>query len=72
MANLEKRGNYVPRRTREQRAYRLLIAGSASGVVGVVALVLAVAGTISAIWPILLIAIAAVCGLMFRGLTTRR
>jgi hypothetical protein len=72
MANLEKRGGYTPRRVREQRAYRLLLAGGASGVAGVVALVLSVAGTISALWPILLIAIAVLCGMMFRGLTSRR
>jgi hypothetical protein len=66
MADLEKRGAYTPRRVRERRAYRLVVAGSASGVAGVVALVLAVAGTISGFWPILLFVIAVLCGMGFR------
>ena len=31
MANLKRRGDYTPRRTREQRAYRLLLAGGTTG-----------------------------------------
>jgi hypothetical protein len=69
MANIEKRGGYTPRRVREQRAYRLVLAGGASGVAGVVALVLAVAGTISAIWPILLLIVAGLCVVGFRNST---
>jgi len=72
VANLEKRGAYTPRRTREQRAYRLVVVSGASGIAGVVALVLAVAGAISGFWPVLLIAIAAVCGLLFRSMTKPR
>jgi hypothetical protein len=69
MANIEKRGGYTPRRVREQRAYRLVLAGGASGVAGVVALILAVAGTISAIWPILLLIVAGLCVVGFRNST---
>ncbi len=72
VANLEKRGSYTPRRAREQRAYRLVVAGAASGVAGVVALVLSIAGVLSGFWPVLLIAIAAVCGLLFRSMVRPR
>jgi hypothetical protein len=61
MADLERRGSYTPRRVREQRAYRLVVAGSVAGVVGVVGLVLAVVGVVSAGWPILALIIAALC-----------
>ncbi len=72
MANLEKRGSYTPRRAREQRAYRLVVASGISGAAGVVALVLAIAGVLSGFWPVLLIAIAAICGLLFRGMVRPR
>jgi hypothetical protein len=61
MADLQKRGSYTPRRAREQRAYRLVVAGSAAGVVGVVSLVLAVAGVIGAVLPIIALIVAALC-----------
>ncbi len=48
VADIEKRGNYTPRRVREQRAYRLVVAGSVAGVIGVVGIVLAVVGVIGA------------------------
>ena len=70
MANIEKRGGYTPRRTREQRAYRMVVVGGASGVAGVVGLVLAVAGTISAIWPILLLIVCGLCVVGFRNATS--
>ena len=69
MSNLQKRGNYTPRRAREKRAYNLVVAGSVSGAAGVIGLVLSAFGAFGAGIPILLIVIAAVCGLMFRGLT---
>jgi hypothetical protein len=70
MANIEKRGGYKPRRAREQRAYRMVVVGGASGIAGVVALVLAVAGTISAIWPIILLIVTALCVAGFRSSTS--
>ena len=66
MADLQKRGSYTPRRVREQRAYRLVLAGSATGAVGVVGLVLAIAGVTSAGWPIVLLIVSALCLVMFR------
>jgi CHASE2 domain-containing sensor protein len=69
MADIQKRGGYTPRRQREQRAYRLVVAGSATGVIGVVGLVLAIAGVWSAFWPILLIIISVLCVVGFRRAT---
>ena len=66
MANLEKRGGYTPRRTREQRAYRLIVVGGISGTVGVVSLVLAIAGVIGSALPIVTLIVAVMCAVMFR------
>ena len=66
MSNLEKRGSYTPRRTREQRAYRLLVAGGAAGTVGVVGLVLAVVGVIGSGLAIIALIVAAICLVLFR------
>jgi hypothetical protein len=72
MADLERRGSYTPRRVREQRAYRLVVAGSVSGVIGVVGLVLAVVGVVSAGWPILALIIAALCAWGFSRTVSSR
>ncbi len=72
MSNLEKRGSYTPRRVREQRAYRLVLVGGVAGTLGVAGLVLSVFGVVGAGWPIFLIILAAVCGLMFRSMTGKR
>jgi len=72
VSNLEKRGSYTPRRVREQRAYRLVVVGGVTGTLGVAGLVLSVFGVVSAGWPIILIIIAAVCGLVFRSMTGKR
>jgi predicted RND superfamily exporter protein len=64
-SNLQKRGDYTPRRTREQRAYRLAVTGSVAGVVGVAGLVLAVVGVIGAALPIIALVIAALCAFGF-------
>jgi predicted RND superfamily exporter protein len=63
--NLQRRGDYRPRRAREQRAYRLAVTGSAAGLVGVVSLVLAIAGVIGATLPIIALIIAALCAFGF-------
>ncbi len=66
MSDLSRRPDYTPRRTREQRAYRLAMVGGISGAAGVVGFVLAAVGVISFGFPLLLIVIAAICGLLFR------
>lgn len=71
MADLQKRGSYTPRHTRERRAYRLVVAGGTAGTIGVVGLVLAIAGVTSAGWPIIALIVAAVCLLMFRATVAR-
>ena len=70
MADLERRGSYTPRRVREQRAYRLIVAGGVAGAVGLVALVLAVVGVIGADVPIIALIVAAICVVMFRRMVT--
>jgi len=67
MSDLSPRPNRAPsRRSREQRAYQLVVAGSIAAVVAVVGFVLAVLGVIG-MGPALLAAVVAViCGVLFR------
>jgi hypothetical protein len=67
MSDIERRsGNRPSRRRREQRAYRLVLASGAFGLVGVVGLVLAIFTSISAFWPVVFLVLAVVCGLLVR------
>jgi hypothetical protein len=66
MADLQKRGSYTPRRAREQRAYRLVVAGGTAGAIGVVTLVLAIAGVMGATIPVIALIVALICAVMFR------
>ncbi len=66
MADLEKRGGYTPRRVREQRAYRLVVAGGTAGVIGVIGIVLAAAGVVGAELPVIALIVAVLCLVMFR------
>lgn len=66
MADLQKRGSYTPRRVREQRAYRLVVTGGVAGGIGVVTLVLAVAGVMGATIPVIALIVAIICAVMFR------
>lgn len=66
VADIQKRGSYTPKRVREQRAYRLVLAGGVAGTVGVVGLVLAVLGVVEATLPIIALVIAAMCAVLFR------
>jgi len=66
MSELEPRRSRLPRRTREERAYRLVLAGGTAGLVAVVGLVLAIAGVIGLGVPILAAIVAGVCYLLFR------
>jgi predicted RND superfamily exporter protein len=70
--DLQKRGSYTPRRAREQRAYRLVVTGSAAAVVGVVGVVLDIAGVIGATLPIIAFVIAALCAFGFMRMVGRR
>ena len=66
MADLERSGSRTPRRTREQRAYLLVIASGVLGTVGAVGIVLALVGIGSFELSLLALVIAAICGLLFR------
>ncbi|HEY2159795.1 MAG TPA: hypothetical protein VGH24_00675 [Solirubrobacteraceae bacterium] len=72
MANIQKRGDYTPRRTRERKAYRLVVGGSTAGVIGVAGIVLSVVGVISAFWPIIALIVAALCYVGFQRTVSGR
>jgi hypothetical protein len=59
-------GGPPSRRAREQRAYRLVVAGGAAGAVAAVGLVLAIVGVIGYGIPVLALIVAVVCLLLFR------
>ena len=56
----------LTRRQREDRAYRLVVAGGISAAVAVVGAVLAVIGVVGSWLPIVAVILAVVCGLLFR------
>jgi hypothetical protein len=70
MSDLERSGSRLPRRTREERAYRLVVASGALGVVAVVGVILAIAGVIGLGLPVIAAALAAVCFLLFRRIVS--
>ncbi len=72
MANLQKRGDYTPRSQREKQAYRLVLFGSGTGLVGVVTLGLAIAGVTGFFPPIILLLICAFCVYRFMTVTGQR
>jgi hypothetical protein len=66
VADIQKRGNYTPRRVRERRAYQLVVTGGVAGAVGVVSLVLALVGAISYTLPVVSIIVAVICLVLLR------
>jgi hypothetical protein len=72
MANLQKRGDYKPRRQREKEAYRLALLGSGTGLVGLVTLALAIVGVTGAFPPIILLLISCWCVWRFMRVTGKR
>jgi putative flippase GtrA len=72
VADIQKRGNYTPRRARERRAYQLVVVGGIAGAVGVAGLVLAVVGAIGASLPVIALIVAVICAVMFRRLVSPR
>jgi hypothetical protein len=72
MSNLDRRGNYTPRRVREQRAYRMLVVGGTAGAIGVVGIVLAIAGVIGATIPVIALIVAALAAFGFMRATGQR
>ena len=67
MSDITPRPNRTPsRRSREDRAYKLVLAGSAAAVIAVVTFVLAIVNVMSFGIPILAALVAVLCGWMFR------
>ena len=67
MSDLEpRRGNRIPRRAREQRAYNLVLTGGVASVVFVVGVVLAILNVVGAWLAIVALIVAIACGLLFR------
>jgi hypothetical protein len=64
-------GGPPSRRSREKRAYQLVVGGATAGAIGVVGLVLAVVGVIGYGIPVLALVIAVVCLLLFRRTVSR-
>ena len=69
MSDLAPRGS---RAAREQRAFRLVTAGGIASLVGLVTLILAIAGVVGGWIPVIAFIVAAVCYVMFRGMTRAR
>ena len=70
MSGLERRGGSGPtRRQREQRAYRLVLAGGTAGLVAVVGLILAALGVIGFGIPVLAAVVAVLCFVLLRRTT---
>ena len=66
MSDLAPRSGGPPsRRSREQRAFRLVTIGGGAAAVAVVGVVLAIVGILGWWLPILAIIVAAICGLLF-------
>jgi CHASE2 domain-containing sensor protein len=59
-------GGRLSRSQREQRAYRLVLAGGGAAAVAVAGVVLAVVGVVGFWLPVLAIVVAAICGFLFR------
>jgi hypothetical protein len=64
-------GGRLSRSTREQRAYRLVVAGAAFGAIAVVSFVLAIAGVLGFGLPFIAAIVAVVCTLLFRRTVAR-
>ena len=67
MTDLSPRPSRTPsRRAREDRAYKLVLAGGAAAVVAVVTFVLAIVGVMGFGIPVLAALVAMLCGWLFR------
>jgi hypothetical protein len=70
MTDLSPRPNRSPRRAREDRAYKLVLAGGAAAVVAVVTFILAIVGVMGFGVPVLAALVAVLCGWLFRRTVT--
>lgn len=67
MSDIERRGGSgLNRQQRVDRAYKLVVASGALGLIGAAGLVLAIVGIMGAGWPILSLIVAAILFMAFR------
>ena len=66
MSDITPSPNRSPRRTREDRAYKLVLAGGTAATIAVVTFVLALVGVMGFGIPVLAALVAIVCGWLFR------
>jgi hypothetical protein len=66
MTDLSPRPDRTPRRTREDRAYKLVLAGGAAAAIAVVTFVLAIVGVMGFGIPVLAALVSALCAWLFR------
>ena len=66
MADLERSGSRMPRRSREKRAYNLVLASGALGTVAVVGFVVALFTDFGMGLPFLAGVLAVICAFLFR------
>ena len=72
MSDLTPRGDYTPRRVREQRAYRLAMIGGGASLVAVAGVVLAILGIVSGALPVAAAVVAVICFILFRRVVSAR
>jgi hypothetical protein len=71
MSSLEpRRGSGPSRRQREQRAYRLVVAGGVAASVAAVSFVLAIVGVVGFGLPLIAVVVAVICLILFRRLVS--
>lgn len=66
MSDISRRPNRTPRRVKEQRAYRLGVAGAGAGAVAVITGVLAVVTPLGFGIPFIAVLVAVICAVLFR------
>jgi hypothetical protein len=67
MSDIERRrGSRLTRKQREERAYRLVLATGAFGLIGAAGVLLAILTSFGWGWPILSLIVAAICLMMLR------
>jgi hypothetical protein len=67
MNDVSRRRERTPRRTRERRAYQLVLVGGGAAALAVLGFVLAIVGVIGIGLPLLAAVVAVICGLLFRA-----
>lgn len=72
MSGLTPSPSRTPRTVREKRAYQLVVAGGTASAVFVVGLLLALFDVIGMGIPLVALIVAVVCGVLFRGMVSKR